>query len=392
MRMIRCVLSAVVWSGLALAAGAGGERLRSLAGESRRDALINPKSDFILPELADGAGVATLFTVVNLDTKSIQWKLYFGDPNGVDLPLPIVELQGGATNVVGGTLPVGASVSFSTTGAAPQVTEGWAALQLTDGKASVTATIVQGSLDAQAIVNLASSAETRFSMPFNNRGPLRTGIIVLHPDSADAPPATVTFVARDEDAAELVRQTVTIAPLRQRFLSLSDVFPATAGKAGTLEVSSVSRRFSAIGLRISPNGFVTFYNVLSLDSVPDAPQRPSTPPATLPGISPACDALEGALVFADDGQFVGKITSNKFAPDSLGNEFGRYGTDYSTTSIFNPFGRYGGDYSSASATNPTAPRPPVIFSGGNPVAFLTANSGKTPWVDINAVLSCVGRK
>src|SRR5262249_23574213 len=81
----------------------------------------------------------------------------------------------------------------------------------------------------------------------------------------------------------------------------------------------------------------------------NTPSPPPTPPV-LPGISAACAALEGGLIFSGN-TFLGRITSNSFAADSIGNPFGAYGSQFSPTSIFNTFSLYGSQFSPTSAFN-----------------------------------------
>jgi len=97
--------------------------------------------------------------------------------------------------------------------------------------------------------------------------------------------------------------------------------------------------------------------------------------------------LEGALISADDGQFLGKITANAFDSQSLVNEFGNSGSSSSSTSIFNEFGKYGGTFSALSPFNDLASRPPRIFKGDVFIAYLTTNVAKTPRVDPRALVA-----
>jgi len=92
--------------------------------------------------------------------------------------------------------------------------------------------------------------------------------------------------------------------------------------------------------------------------------------------------LEGTLIVADDGQFLGVITTNKFNSDSITNEYGKYGSQYNSNSIFNKYGNYGSEYSSLSPFNKYTSTPPKICDGnGNFIAYLTANRYLTPRVD-----------
>lgn len=123
-----------------------------------------------------------------------------------------------------------------------------------------------------------------------------------------------------------------------------------------------------------------------------APTRPATPPAVLPGVSVSCGLLEGATIYANDGRFLGRITANTFAADSIGNPYGMYGSQFSLWSIFNPFGTYGSQFSNLSAFNQFATQPPVIFVGTAAVAFLTVNQFKPPRIDPYAIYPCIGKR
>lgn len=96
--------------------------------------------------------------------------------------------------------------------------------------------------------------------------------------------------------------------------------------------------------------------------------------------------LEGAVIVADDGQFLGKITTNDLDPNSLLNDVGQYGSDVSSTSIFNDVSRYGSDVSSLSPFNDVTSTPPRIFLGNLFVAYLTVNTVKTPRFDPRALI------
>lgn len=133
----------------------------------------------------------------------------------------------------------------------------------------------------------------------------------------------------------------------------------------------------------------SWYAVFSIAVAP--PTRPTPPPPSLPGVSASCGVLEGASIFAQDGTFLGIITSNTFDASSIGNPFGPYGSQFSPTSIFNPFGNYGSQFSPSSAFNQFANSPPVIYVRGVAVAYLTTNPFKTPGINPTALYPCIGR-
>lgn len=44
-----------------------------------------------------------------------------------------------------------------------------------------------------------------------------------------------------------------------------------------------------------------------------------------------------SFLLAQDGQFLGMLSSNKYQSDSVKNKYGSYGSKYSSTSIFNQY-------------------------------------------------------
>ncbi len=63
-----------------------------------------------------------------------------------------------------------------------------------------------------------------------------------------------------------------------------------------------------------------------------------------------------------DGNYLGRLNKNRFGADSISNPFGRYGSKFSPDSINNPYGKYGSPYSPYSATNPYATEAPKIYA------------------------------
>lgn len=104
-------------------------------------------------------------------------------------------------------------------------------------------------------------------------------------------------------------------------------------------------------------------------------------PSGAPG-SALLAGLNNAWVVAQDGTPLGKITTNKFDPDSIINEFGTYGNRFNSSSIHNEFGKYGSQYSQYSAFNEFASEPPLIVdTNGAFIGYLSKNLAKQPSID-----------
>ncbi len=80
-----------------------------------------------------------------------------------------------------------------------------------------------------------------------------------------------------------------------------------------------------------------------------------------------------SCLMADDGQFLGKITDNKYDNESILNRYGPYGSQYSPTSIFNQYSQYGSPYGQFSIHNPYTSTPPRLLVSGREIARVTAN-------------------
>lgn len=80
-----------------------------------------------------------------------------------------------------------------------------------------------------------------------------------------------------------------------------------------------------------------------------------------------------SFLVANDGQFLGKLTFNKFDSESILNSFGEYGNRFSSKSIYNRFGNYGNRFSSLSPFNNFTNTPPKIYIKGSFWGYLTKN-------------------
>lgn len=111
----------------------------------------------------------------------------------------------------------------------------------------------------------------------------------------------------------------------------------------------------------------------------------SSPSASVP--TNPVSLLDGtAILIANDGTYLGLISSNEFASESIINPYGSYGSKYASKSIFNEYGRYGGAYSSQSPFNKYTSTPPRIFLGNDFVGYLTINSFKASGINTYSLI------
>jgi len=80
-----------------------------------------------------------------------------------------------------------------------------------------------------------------------------------------------------------------------------------------------------------------------------------------------------ATLLANEGTYLGKVSSNPFESESICNEFGTYGSEFASKSVRNEFGSYGSPFASQSAYNEFTSTPPRIIYQGGVVGYLTKN-------------------
>ena len=102
--------------------------------------------------------------------------------------------------------------------------------------------------------------------------------------------------------------------------------------------------------------------------------------------------LLGARLVAQDGQFLGIISFEKFNPDSINNKTGEYGNHFKPFSIVNELGKYGSSFSPYSAFNEQAQLPPKIVLADRFIAYLTCNQMLSPRIDPRELLDWLDGK
>lgn len=101
--------------------------------------------------------------------------------------------------------------------------------------------------------------------------------------------------------------------------------------------------------------------------------------------------LDGsAVIKAQDGTYLGLVSSDPYEPDSIANSWGSYGSAYSATSIRNQYGAYGGPYGSQSPYNRYCQTPPVIVKDGRAIAYLTVNPYLRPSISPHDLFAQLG--
>jgi hypothetical protein len=367
------------------------------ANSTLRTASIDPLLDFVLPEVIVGSGWTTSMVFTNLDSRTADFMVYFASADGQPLELPILQLENRASTAVTIQLAPFETVTVDLSEALG-FRNGWAWFSsrnanqpvLLGGYVAIKHTTSEG--ETEATFPFGRVTENRLVVPFNAKGGNDMALSIIHPDIPDAPEAIVTLKFRDESGSEVESISGKIRALDKVSLLLTEAVPSIRDRSGSIVISSTGRQLTALAFRLSPSGTISSVLPTAMPNLASSsPSRPSGQPSSTPVASITCATLEGMSIFADDGKFLGKISASKFTSDSIANEYGPYGSSYSPTSIFNVNGVYGSQFSVLSPFNTVATRPPVLFNGQTPFAFLTVNTARNPRVDANFVRRCVGR-
>jgi hypothetical protein len=356
------------------------------------------RSHLVVPHVVDGAGWKTTIVLVNLGSAPAYYTLTFVSESGGFLNLPLAGE--GVRGNTGGSLEANGTALIETAGLSGRLQQGWAFLMTYDrppdqagaayapaalGGMAVLRQHVAGRPDFEAAVPFSSMFDTQFVAPFDNRDGFSTRLTLVNPSASAASPVTLTI--RDTGGGTTARHTLTLPPRNHTAFDLAARYPEMSGQAGSILVSTTAGSLSGMGLRFSPDGAFTTVRTLSL---PFAPTAVLTPAITFSGTAnTTCDGLAEARIFAADGQFLGRITTDLSAVDSIANGEGAYGSRYSGTSIFDAYGRYGSQASALSAFNAQASAPPLVYAGESPAAYLTVNPALAPAVSPNDVSLCI---
>jgi hypothetical protein len=89
---------------------------------------------------------------------------------------------------------------------------------------------------------------------------------------------------------------------------------------------------------------------------------------------PVINTLKNAKIIAQDDEntYLGSLT-NSLHRESIFNEFGTYGSEFSSKSIWNQFSKFGNEFNTYSPFNRFSIQPPMIIKDGKIIAYLTTN-------------------
>lgn len=127
-------------------------------------------------------------------------------------------------------------------------------------------------------------------------------------------------------------------PQQQLYVPAS--YPTVAANSGVATQSPVSPSLGALGMnKFHPDSLANPYGAGS-PYKPDGLKNPysqyGSPYSNKSWRNPY--ATDAPKLYDSDGNYRGKLSTNRYDPDSISNPYGRYGSRFSPDSINNPFG------------------------------------------------------
>ncbi|MCL4793370.1 MAG: hypothetical protein KJZ84_02345 [Bryobacteraceae bacterium] len=230
--------------------------LSSLEGHALYEAAAAGPEVYLLPHIAAGGGFRTTISLTNLEAQLASVRL-FGRAAGA----------GGATSewapvFAPGELKIngGATVELTIENTAAAPISGMVRVQSTRKLGGMVRFQRQlpGQLTQAASVPLMKP-QSAWLVPFDNSAGVLTAIALAN--AHESQPAGLTLTARGGSGEVLGTASVVLPASGHRAMALPELLPASAGRAGVLEIQSAGGAAGAIALRFLSGGEFTSVQV-----------------------------------------------------------------------------------------------------------------------------------
>jgi len=210
-----------------------------------------------IAHVVDGGTWSTEIVLANLDSVESKYKLVFRGDDGRPL---VFDVNGRpAASTYTGTIPANGTVTLSTPGTSSTLRSGSAVLDTlgTDevGIMAIFRQRITGRPDFEATVIGGNGVEFNSLLPFDNVAGYVTGVAILNPSEFSS--LAITMQIRDEAGVLLRTVPLNLAAGTKQVFVVSERYPETAGKRGTLQFEDVLVSLSVLGFRFSPGGGFT---------------------------------------------------------------------------------------------------------------------------------------
>jgi hypothetical protein len=200
-----------------------------------------------IPQILDGGGWVTGFSIVNIDQVPISFTFQFWDDSGHALAFPLLN---GTPGILSGTLNPGASFFAQSAGSSPGLVQGWAEVAST-GRIGVTGTFQltsSGTRGQQAAV-IGSASGSNVYMPFDNTQGNATAVAIANSNATQTLTVALSFVT---DTGAKSTASITLPPKAHSAFVVPTAYPAVANSRGSINFSASSPDIAVTGLRFAP--------------------------------------------------------------------------------------------------------------------------------------------
>lgn len=232
-----------------------------------RPSVVLFTGDTVFPQVVDGGGWKTSFIISNLDTVARHCEVRFFRDDGTDMLLPIFSdtLHGDLLSGVSLTINAGGTAFFESAGDDPVLAQGWALLVKDNssdpiGGMAVFRQNLAGNQQAEAVVPVVSQFDGHFVLIFDNTNGYVTGMAIANPSSRSI---VATADVLDELGNLIAQETLSLNSYSHQAFAISDEWPSTAGRRGSIEFQTSGFGIGVLGLRFSPFGSFTSFNILT---------------------------------------------------------------------------------------------------------------------------------
>jgi hypothetical protein len=205
-----------------------------------------------VPQIVDGAGWKTRFTITNTDEVPVTFKFQFWGEGGAALPFPIAN---GTSGVLSGTLSPGGSFFAESPGTAAILRQGWAEIA-SSGQIGVSAIYqfsADGSRDSLG-TEIAALSTNSAAMAFDNTEGNATAIAVANTNSTQPLTVSMLFVT---DSGVQSTISLSLPPRTRQAFVAATMNSAIAGAHGLIKFSAPSSDMAVMGLQFTPSGQFT---------------------------------------------------------------------------------------------------------------------------------------
>ena len=243
----RWYIASVVWT-------ANVEITRTITATS--SAAISANT-LVIPQFVNGGGWSTAVFLTNVSSVSENLTVsFFGDSGN---PRQVQLAGSGTVSSQTATLGPGQTVVYETTSTGV-LDVGWASVTIGTTNNRITGFAIfryraAGAPDAEAIVNFGNTSDQSLVMLYDQLSGFTTGLALVNPGAATV---TLSVTIRDVSGATIGNGTITLPPFSHQASFISERYPITANKRGSLLINGTAG-FSILGLRFNSSGTFTSF-------------------------------------------------------------------------------------------------------------------------------------